>query len=420
MGKVTTRNRNLGKFDAAGKRKSPNWEYRFEIASVSGKRQQKTKSGFRTQKDAYEAGCIAYNQYNASGRTFEPKDISIADYLDYWLENAIKKNLNNGYAYNTYSGYESVIRLHLKPAFGQYRLFALASSPDIIQKFVDDMKLKGFSKNMITNMLSCLSGALSYAVEPLRYIQQNPCVYVKIGRMQQSTQSKEHKEYVLPAAEFQRIINRFPEGTSFFLPLMIGYYLGTRISETYGIDLLHDLDLENKEMHINQQLTKEDHTWFYRPPKYESYRTVKFGDTLKQALQKEMLQRKKNMIEYGPYYMKTYRLPDNSIVQYRADLIVPYQEIYPLSVQENGQLYTTESFKYCARVVHHELGNTLFHSHCLRHTHGTRLAENGINPKTVMERLGHKDIRTTLQIYTFNTENMQRQAVNVFEKTAAR
>ena len=126
------------------------------------------------------------------------------------------------------------------------------------------------------------------------------------------------------------------------------------------------------------------------------------------------------MIEYGPYYMKTYRLPDNSIVQYRADLIVPYQEIYPLSVQENGQLYTTESFKYCARVVHHELGNTLFHSHCLRHTHGTRLAENGINPKTVMERLGHRDIRTTLQIYTFNTENMQRQAVNVFEETAAR
>ena len=48
------------------------------------------------------------------------------------------------------------------------------------------------------------------------------------------------------------------------------------------------------------------------------------------------------------------------------------------------------------------------------------LAENGINPKTVMECLGHRDIRTTLQIYTFNTENIQRQAVNVFEETAAR
>ena len=249
-------------------------------------------------------------------------------------------------------------------------------------------------------------------------MQQNPCLYVKIGRLPLNTKSKDHKEYVLPQEEFQRILNRFPEGTSSYLPLMVGYYLGTRISETYAIDLLHDLDLENNEIHINQQLTKEDHTWFFRPPKYESYRTVKFGGTLKQALQNELHQRKKNMIEYGPYYMKTYRLPDNSIVQYRADLSVPYQEIYPLVVQENGQLYTPDSFKYCARVVHYDLGNPLFHSHCLRHTHGTRLAENGVNPKTVMERLGHRDIKTTLQTYTFNTEVMQTTAVDIFESVA--
>ena len=45
----------------------------------------------------------------------------------------------------------------------------------------------------------------------------------------------------------------------------------------------------------------------------------------------------------------------------------------------------------------------------------TILAENGVNPKTVMERLGHKDIKTTLQTYTFNTEMMQTKAVEIFE-----
>ncbi|OUN27108.1 hypothetical protein B5G33_14155 [Blautia sp. An81] len=44
------------------------------------------------------------------------------------------------------------------------------------------------------------------------------------------------------------------------------------------------------------------------------------------------------------------------------------------------------------------------------------LAENGVNPKTVMERLGHKDIKTTLQTYTFNTNVMQQNAVDIFEK----
>ena len=65
-----------------------------------------------------------------------------------------------------------------------------------------------------------------------------------------------------------------------------------------------------------------------------------------------------------------------------------------------------------------KVGNPLFHSHCLRHTHGTILAENGVNPKTVMERLGHKDIQTTLQTYTFNTDKMMSNAVDIFESAA--
>lgn len=53
------------------------------------------------------------------------------------------------------------------------------------------------------------------------------------------------------------------------------------------------------------------------------------------------------------------------------------------------QLFQGEiDFRYT--YLHHELGTVLFHAHCLRHTHGTILAEGGVNPKTVMERLGTK------------------------------
>ena len=115
--------------------------------------------------------------------------------------------------------------------------------------------------------------------------------------------------------------------------------------------------------------------------------------------------------------MKTYLLPDQSITQIRSDVDVPYKEIMPLCMKDTGELVTPDSFKYCARVIHYELGNTLFHSHCLRHTHGTILVENGVNPKTVMERLVHKDITTTLQTYIFNTDVMQQTAVDIFEKS---
>ena len=33
-----------------------------------------------------------------------------------------------------------------------------------------------------------------------------------------------------------------------------------------------------------------------------------------------------------------------------------------------------------------------------------------------MERLGHKNIETTLLTYTFNTDTMQQTAVDIFEK----
>lgn len=398
------------------RKRGSTWSYYFDLGKVDGQRKKKEKGGFRTKKEAEAALAKALNEYNNTGRTFSPKEISVADYLDYWLENAIKKNIDHGYSYNTYRDYESKIRIHLKPALGIYRLSSFQYSPDVIQKWVDDMKIKGFSKSMIKNTLTYLAGALNYAILPLNYIQSNPCNPVKVGKMPIDVDAKAHAEYVCPKEEFDRILERFPADNYFHLSLVVPYNIGTRIGETFAIDLMRDVDFEKHELHVTKQMTKIDKTWFLKPPKYDSYRTIKMGITIEQALRYAIREQKKNRMKYGSHYMKTYVLPDKSITQVRADVNVPYQEIMPLCVKDNGELVTPESFKYCARVIHYELGNALFHSHCLRHTHGTILAENGVNPKTVMERLGHKNIETTLQTYTFNTEVMQQTAVDVFER----
>lgn len=398
MGELRTRKR--------GKK----WEYSFEGARVNGKRKPISKGGFSTKAEALAAGTQAKAEYDNCGRVFTPSELSVADYMDYWLENYVKKNCS----YNTYNDYESKIRLHIKPGLGRYRLDSL--EPDIIQKWIDDKKIGGMSKSMIKNTLACLSGALRYAVIPCKYVKDNPCIYVKSPSVPVDRTRLNHTEYVCRGKEFDDILARFPEGSNFYLPIIVGYCLGTRIGETYGINLLEDIDFKTGYINIQHQLAKENKVWFYRPPKYESYREIKLGSTIKSLLKKEITRRKRLMMHYGEYFIKTYLMPDNSIVQFRADITVPYKEIMPLSVKENGELLTPESFKYCARVVHHELNNPLFHSHCLRHTHGTILAENGAFPKTVMERLGHKDIKVTMEKYIFNTEKMQDDAVNIFER----
>lgn len=91
------------------RKRGKTWSYYFDTAKINGERKKIEKGGFRTQKEALDARAAAIAQYNNVGRTFSPKEISVSDYLDYWLETAIKKNIDHGYSYNTYCDYESKI-----------------------------------------------------------------------------------------------------------------------------------------------------------------------------------------------------------------------------------------------------------------------------------------------------------------------
>lgn len=53
--------------------------------------------------------------------------------------------------------------------------------------------------------------------------------------------------------------------------------------------------------------------------------------------------------------------------------------------------------------------------HDLRHTHATILLENGIDIKTISNRLGHSNVGTTLNIYTHVTKELDNKASDIFE-----
>ena len=57
-------------------------------------------------------------------------------------------------------------------------------------------------------------------------------------------------------------------------------------------------------------------------------------------------------------------------------------------------------------------------SHIFRHTLISILAERNIPVKAIMARVGHKDSKTTMQIYTHVTKNMKTNIENILDEIA--
>ncbi len=54
--------------------------------------------------------------------------------------------------------------------------------------------------------------------------------------------------------------------------------------------------------------------------------------------------------------------------------------------------------------------------HSLRHTHTSLLVESGVGIKEIQQRLGHTDIKTTMDIYAHMTKKLEEKASQKFSE----
>jgi len=381
------------------------WEYRFEGATIDGKRKQISKGGFRTKNECMVAGTKALAEYNNSGFAFTPSEISFSDYLDFWMSQYCKVNLKN----TTCDNYERKIRLQIKPALGAYKLKAL--TPAALQSFINTKFNEGYSRNTLSVLKGLLTGCLGYAVEPLGYIQTNPAHSVKLPSMRAKAKipTRGKTKAIITEAQMAAILARFPEGHSCHIPLLLAYRCGLRLGEAFALSW-DDVDLDARTIDINKQVQMQNKYWTFSDPKYDSFRTIKIDPIMLRALSATKKRAEENKTVYRECSMQLFV---NDKKQLNTD-----GEGLPVNMvccREDGSYAQPRIMMHCGRVIHYELGIPDYDYHSLRHTHATMLLEKGANIKAVQQRLGHKNIDITLQIYTHVTNQMEDAAVKILE-----
>lgn len=69
--------------------------------------------------------------------------------------------------------------------------------------------------------------------------------------------SKKEVRFIITPEDFSKITERFPESSQYYLPLMIGYYTGLRISETFALTW-DDINLEDRSLTVNKITVKRN------------------------------------------------------------------------------------------------------------------------------------------------------------------
>ena len=390
-----------------------NWEYRFEIASENGKRKFAQKCGFKTKKEALEQGTAAFNAFNSTGQTITISEIGVADYLNEWLE-----NIQTSIKPNTLAGYRKKINSYIIPRLGNYKVKNLTAS--ILQKFINDLFDNGYSRNTLINIKAILSSSLNYAIEPMHYIISNPMNFVKLPspRVEPHIPTRSNPHVFIEKEDMQRIFERFPERSTAHIPLMLGYKCGLRLGEAFGI-CWEDIDLDKKTIEIKRQVQWKDKNkdnpedgsyWYFSKPKYDSCRTITIDSELCELLKRERERQRKAQDYYDELYVHNFRTQSG-----RLNTVGDGEEVHLLCIRESGDFTQPRIMQHTSHIINSDL-NIKFDFHLLRHTHCSMLLTAGAKPKYVQERLGHKNIQVTLQIYQHLTEEMKSQGDSILEE----
>lgn len=350
------------------------------IDETTGKKIWTTRRGFATKKECQ----IAQNRLmvdveengfrKKTGENFE-------EMYKLWFEQ-YKRTVKE----STWCKTAELFRLHILPKFRKFKLDKI--KVPMCQKALNEwfvsfpggyVKLKNYTANV-----------LDYAIS-LEVIDQNPMKKVKIP--QRKDEFEEAKDLNFYSKEelktFLSAMKELPEKTAFMFFHLLAY-TGMRKGEALALTWA-DINFKENTLSINKTLTRGDNArLIVLPPKTrKSARTISI-DPFTMGLLKQW--RSQQKIDYMKFGFNTLK---------------PEQLLF--SNLSNEWIQPTRPRKWLLQVykAHPELKQITTHG--LRHTHCSLLFEAGASIKEVQDRLGHNDVKVTMNIYAHVTQQKKEE-----------
>ena len=269
--------------------------------------------------------------------------------------------------------------------------------PKYVQNYLDNLDC---SRNKKERTKSMLNLAFDYAID-LDIIKDNPSRRAKLPRIKKTLEDwKKVEEKYLEEDEIKPLLKELFRRPSTYRSALLAEFMslnGCRIGEAVCIEPLnYDFDTRVLQLHGTF-----DHTEGYRNGEKTDPKTLaSYRETIMTKREMEIIEELEFMNE----------LEKNTNPRYK--------DMGYIFTTKNGVPIQTNSFNLALKKANERLDKPIqknLTSHIFRHTLVSRLAENNVPLKAIMDRVGHADAKTTIQIYTHVTKKMKSNVADIME-----
>lgn len=357
------------------------------VNQLTGKKMRTTRRGFKTSKEAKLA--LATLELEVAKNGFEKKKRhKFSSVYIQWM-----KQHQNTVRGSTKQNIEKLFRNQIIPELGKYYIDAITTN--ICQEAVN-----GWAEKMAAYPLikSYASKVFDYAINN-RMTDDNPMKRVIMPRKNTVRQKKKFDDFY-SKDELEKLFEcvQREKDLRMMAYLRLLAFTGARRGEVHAL-LWSDFDFERKIVSFSKTLVIVEKKFTINDTKTpEGNRTISIDDKTISIMKKWKAKQKELFL-----------------IQGKAPLAKENELVFTNDTGRHNNNYLYLSYGgECMKYLEDMYGIRRIKIHGLRHTHCSLLFESGASLKDVQTRLGHTDIKTTMNVYAHVSKEQEEKTAEKF------